>query len=232
MKKNTMIGTLALSAALAMGTAIPAFAAESVGEDLGDFTDANNSTTTVQLEAVASQINATIPLNVTVVADIDGAEQMITPSQGAYKIVNKSTSGKLFVTGVEATLSNTSSNVKWNAADSDDPATVSPTPVTTPAAKYGSVCLTLTSGELKEGTGSNAGTQVFKSESDPIVLVGANPNTAPEEWVVPKATADADGELGLKLYGGNSHLSGLDTEANAEELVKVKYTVTMSVPTA
>lgn len=237
MKKTSKVfGALAVSAALAMGTMGSAFAAPTVGTEKGDLKDEANSTTIVELEAIASQINATIPLNVTVVADIDGVEQMVTPSEGAYKITNNSTSGRLFVTGVEATLSNADvDNPSWNAANTNSPEGVSSSPNTadsTPA--IGSVCLTLTSGELVDGMGDDAGKKVFgTTTNDSIVLVGKTPKTSPNDWVVAKKTGDVAGELGLKIEGGNSKLSNISTEeSSAQELVKVKYTVTMTVPGA
>lgn len=226
--KKMMMGAVALSTALMLGTAAPAFAVVGIGDgELGDFTKAQDTdvdasqSTTVNLEATTTQVNATVPLVVVVSAPIEGGE-MIEPTADAYKIVNKSTAGSLWVTDVEATLSGTDD---WNAANTNDPSAVATRAnTTTSTPKYGSVCMTLKAAVQEEA-------------DDPIVLVGKSPKTE-VSWEIGKATVDADNgnavtntDCGLTLEGGNSQLStAIDTTNtgdNAVELMKVKYTVTM-----
>ncbi len=84
MKMKKMVGAIALTAALAMGTA-PAFAA-SVGSDQ-DFANGTGSTE-VKVTADASTIHATVPMSVTVVMGASGSGTLQTPDASAYKITN------------------------------------------------------------------------------------------------------------------------------------------------
>ena len=74
-KTKKMAAALALSAALAMG-AVPAFAADASVGKTGSFADGNDNTgsasTALNVYATASQIQATIPVDITIVTPIEG----------------------------------------------------------------------------------------------------------------------------------------------------------------
>lgn len=106
--KNTkkILTTLALSSVLAMG-AVPAFAVDASVNESGSFADnegTGTGTTQLNIQATASQIQATLPIDITVVTPAAGG--IITaPSANAYKITNNSSETDLKVqkiTGVNA----------------------------------------------------------------------------------------------------------------------------------
>ncbi len=92
--KNTkkVLATLALSATLAMG-AVPAFAAEATINDSGSFTPdsgttvSGKGTTQLNVQATSSQIQATLPIDITVITPASGGA-ITAPTDKAYKIVN------------------------------------------------------------------------------------------------------------------------------------------------
>ena len=90
MKKSKMIGAAALSAALALGTAVPAFAVDEYGTSTDEITDdqrtedhkQNDSIATdVHVATMITNINVAVPLNVTIVADSAGGA-VLKPSGG------------------------------------------------------------------------------------------------------------------------------------------------------
>lgn len=240
--KKKMFGAVALSTALALGTIAPAFAAPGA-EGEGDFIDEHGNETAVYLEATTDQIQATLPVTVTMAAKIEGSATggtMQGPSDDVYVITNKSTAGKLYVTDVAATLVDSDESdgkADWTAANATGIANVLAT-----AAKdgsgadpvYGSVFMTLKSGPLTDaGDGKKA---IAEGDlSDPVLLVGEGSGiskTLAADWEVLAATDTENGELGLRIEGGNSKLN-MTTETAATEFMKVVYTVSMhpSTPT-
>lgn len=108
--KNTkkVLATLALSATLAMG-AVPAFAADVTVGDAGSFTPQAGDTkgdasTAVNVFASASQIQATLPVDITIVTPSKGGT-ITAPSATAYKIVNNNATADLKVTAVQGAKS-------------------------------------------------------------------------------------------------------------------------------
>lgn len=90
--KKTLLGALALSAALVVGAAVPALAAESTDTALtAETADGSKTGTTVKIATMgdSDQVSVTVPLSMTVVARTEGGD-LITPD--GYKIVNSSSS--------------------------------------------------------------------------------------------------------------------------------------------
>lgn len=88
--KRKMFAALALSATLAMGTIVPAFAADEGTATNPTGVDAKTGVgnTTVSVKTVATNISATIPLNMTVVGPAEGGNLSGVPSE--YQIINNS----------------------------------------------------------------------------------------------------------------------------------------------
>ena len=116
-KTKKMAAALALSAALAMG-AVPAFAADASVGKTGSFADGNDNTgsasTALNVYATASQIQATIPVDITIVTPIEGGT-ITAPSADAYKIVNNNATKALKVTKVQGV-----DNAGWKAVTRAD----------------------------------------------------------------------------------------------------------------
>lgn len=93
MKMKKMIGAVALTAALAMGTA-PAFAATASASDITAFdnTDKGSTEITAKVEKkLSEQVRAEIPLKVVVVLQAEGGGTIAAPSASSYGLTNKGT---------------------------------------------------------------------------------------------------------------------------------------------
>lgn len=101
MKIKKMAGALALSAALAMGTAMPAFAASATEETAFSGTDGS---TEIKASVLDTQLQATVPLHVAIVFNADsGVGDIKAPDASKYAITNTG-EGSIKVT--EATIEN------------------------------------------------------------------------------------------------------------------------------
>lgn len=89
MKMKKMVGALALTAALAMGTA-PAFAAPgATGESAFDNTDKGSTDIKAEVQkSLNTQIQAKVPLQVVVTFGSTGASDILGPTADMYKITN------------------------------------------------------------------------------------------------------------------------------------------------
>lgn len=103
MKMKKMVGALALTAALAMGTA-PAFAASASTPDPATDAFSENGSTEIKakVDNVNPAIRATVPLQVTVVFGSHEGSDIIGPNSSAYKITNVGT-GNIKLTEAEIT---------------------------------------------------------------------------------------------------------------------------------
>lgn len=103
--KNTkrVLATLALSATLAMG-AVPAFAADASVNDSGAFEATDQTTgkgsTQLNVQATASQIQATLPIDITVITPTSGGA-ITAPTDKAYKIVNNNATTPLKIKSIK-----------------------------------------------------------------------------------------------------------------------------------
>lgn len=109
MKKT--LASAALAATLAFGmTPALAFAADSasgdpepsVGTESGDFADKRTGTTEISIVPDASQVNATVPVKISIVAPITGGA-VTAPSKEAYLIENNSIFD-VYVTSMKAKM--------------------------------------------------------------------------------------------------------------------------------
>lgn len=99
MKMKKMVGALALTAALAMGTA-PAFAAGTETENA--FSDSGSTKVKAKVDTVNKQVRATVPLQVTVVFGATGGGEITGPTADAYKVTNIG-EGDIKLTNIELT---------------------------------------------------------------------------------------------------------------------------------
>lgn len=108
--KNTKkaLATLALSATLAMG-AVPAFAADATVNDSGAFESTNDTTgkgtTQLNIQATASQIQATLPIDITVITPKSGGA-ITAPTDKAYKIVNNNATTPIKIKSIQGVDAN------------------------------------------------------------------------------------------------------------------------------
>lgn len=97
MKMKKMVGAIALTAALAMGTA-PAFAASTDNE----FSDSGSTEVKAKVDTVNKQVRASVPLQVGVVFGATGGGEITGPTAGAYKVTNIG-EGDIKLTNIELT---------------------------------------------------------------------------------------------------------------------------------
>lgn len=136
--KKTKI-TLALATTLALGMAQPAFAANSAGATNPDDFANNSATTEVSAIPDASQIAATIPLSVAIVAPMAGGT-FTAPLPADYKIENNS------VFDIYVTKFTPSAKTNWGIVQAD-PSSAGPI-----TGSHGDILATLNTLALTEAT--------------------------------------------------------------------------------
>ncbi len=124
MKKSKVLGATLCSAALAMGMAMPAFAAGpgDVDTQVNSVTGSNGGdvSTAVDVYYNATQIKATVPMKFAIGIKPGDEQPIVGPSTGAYQIANESTDATLYVTSIKAAATDAT---KWklNSVSSTKP---------------------------------------------------------------------------------------------------------------
>lgn len=215
--KKQIFGAILLSAALAVGTAMPAFAAGStdttgdtgsVGSD-SDYTISSvagsGGETTVNINTVITQISVTVPLEVGFNAETGGGTVGV-PSDGTYKLKNNSANDVYIVniatTGVDS--------AKWQTVSGTS--TFDPT-VAVSDVTYGKIKMCMT------GDYTDAKAIYFSND-------GTSTKDTTGKAKIPAKTGTTPGELGFNFTGTNSVLN--NSAASAEVLTKITYTVSIN----
>ncbi|WP_165062304.1 hypothetical protein [Adlercreutzia sp. ZJ154] len=211
-KTSKLFGAVALSAALAIGTALPAFAAAT---DTNVKTEASHggAQTTAKISTSIPAIDCTIPLEVHFSTPITGGK-LVAP--GDYGITNNSESGDLYVTNMKFTNFN---EAGWGFKTTDDGVSSSLVSDKT----YGDISVNM-SYPKADGSGDSTAVNV-KATSE--VKFNEKTDTADFFKLTKKnGTATATKAL-IKFSGKNSPLKKAinNTDADRVELFKVTYTV-------
>lgn len=218
--KKQIFGAILLSAALAVGTAMPAFATGTVtdttnkqgtvGSD-SSYTISNvageGGETTVNISTVVTQINVSVPLEVGFYAETGGGTLGV-PSDGVYKLKNAGATDiyvvNIATSGVDA--------AKWQTVSgttSFDP-TVAVSDVV-----YGKIKVGMT------GTYTDAKTIYFSND-------GTSTKDTTGKAKIPAKNGTTDGELEFNFAGTNSVLNTAMTDGADEVLTKIVYTVSIN----
>ncbi|MBC2890769.1 hypothetical protein [Gordonibacter massiliensis (ex Traore et al. 2017)] len=205
-KKGAMGVALACALTLACGPAAFGDPAAGTSDQKKDFTNGSAESTLAVLTD-ATQLSADVPLNVTVVADVLGGDFKQAPSDGKYKITNKS----YFDIVVSDIAAKAKSN-DWSYSNTSLTASAS----TSPTGAIGDINIT-----LKPGTATAATT-----------IRDANTVLKAGEWEVPAATASKSGELAMAVGGSTSVLKKSIGEMTASEAVTITYTIEPATATA
>lgn len=232
--KKKMWGALALSAALATGTAMPAFALDAAvtpGADVdgnGDFTlqgEKNTGSTDVKVLAEVTQLNATLPMEVTVVANMQGGQLLASPTGNltgnageGYRIENR-TIMPLKLVDVQAAAG---SDDKWIYADS----AITNVADYGGADKLGKINLTILNDTDDIATATTNGKVISSSAATALGFsVPAGTVAGTNDPVTP-------GKLGLKLGGTTSYINSDEEIATADgTAVKLTYTIAIDQQT-
>lgn len=223
MKMKKMVGALALTAALAMGTA-PAFAA-SVSNDAADnqFSDSGSTEIQAKIDNVNPHIRAQVPMKVVVVMGSTGGGTITGPSADKYTIKNI---GDQDIEVVDAEITEFNSDfisqpVWQNASEA----------WVTGTATNGSA---LTSGNSLMFTlkGINA-----DGDEALVYLTTDHPASAQATAAADKRplggngslwqymTMEPEAEVQLELGGNYYFTTAIDSADNTDMLCKIKYTI-------
>lgn len=219
--KKQIFGAILLSAALAVGSAMPAFAATVTDTTSSSGTVGSNSSatiqavagsageTTVNINTVITQINVTVPLTVGFVAETGGGTLGV-PSDGTYKIKNGSAAA-IYITQVDLSAVDAS---KWKVAELDG---FDATSTAAANVVYGNIAVKMT--------------PVVTGSVDPIQFSGTAKVFKFSDGQLKIAKKDVtvgagDGELAFNFEGKNGILN--THNATATELTKIAYTVALN----
>ncbi|WP_251213268.1 hypothetical protein [Adlercreutzia murintestinalis] len=256
-KTSKLLGSIALTAALALGTAVPAFAAPStdangdfepvvtwntdedgniVPETIKDGVDAG-ADTPVYIDVKRSNIDVAVPIELRLVAETAGGS-LICPSDGVYSVINYSTNTAVYINKVEVQYNEevNKDGVNWLlvqdstlVGDGVEPALGGPA--------FGNLLVKL-----------NAPGAV---SADSYVLDVDNPKvpTQASAWKISKAVDDGDGGIVEKRFplnfdassessivedadAANIFSQGDGAEKAAADAFKLKYTISTARPIA
>ncbi|WP_165063017.1 hypothetical protein [Adlercreutzia sp. ZJ154] len=230
-KTSKVLSAVVLSATLALGCAMPAFAVDFNDDGLGVASGSvetstmnksnTNGETSVYMKTTTTQIDATIPLNIVTAADIEGGV-LTTPSESAYKISNNNVNANLYVKAVNSVLEN-----GWTVADNSSWPTTAEAKLTKHEnPNYGSIMLRITAKQAVDG----ADDTVYINTAE---TVNFSKKQISDKWIVPAATAGTEGAdatagtLPLKLEGYSSEITNLKADNTSQQKVAtITYTVT------
>lgn len=230
-KTSKTIGALALSAALALGTAVPAFALGEYGTYDGgndmvkkdDLKQNDSMATDVKIATMITNINVAVPLTITIVADSAGTD-ILAPNSGlkaydasgnfptdgsgitGYRIENYSTY-PVAIKGIEV---DDNSGGNWALVDAIAADNLTKT------GKYGDLALTLTPADKKSATASSLlVNEGDVTEGNNVVNLFAAQSAKQEPgWVVDRqASSTEPAIMGLVIAGKNSALKNVNDDS-------------------
>ncbi len=205
MKMKKMVGALALTAALAMGTT-PAFASgTAVGNDqlfsqIGNAADNKaQGDTVVNGMPINAQLIVSVPIDITVVVPTTGGE-LICPTSTAYRIQNRS-NNSVFVIGAQ--LENGSFTASADASTESAATTAGMT-------RY----ISLVGNGLSFGDKTSTQTAMAKTGTTP--------------WEITAGTAATPTDYGITLSGTTNDFSGMPLTSGTltSNMCKIVYTIT------
>lgn len=232
-KTSKALSGIALSAALALGCAAPAFAAPSnvdgpYGTEVGEnqeYVLKQNGTmgTDVKIATVVTNINVAVPLTITIVADASGTD-ILAPSAGlktydastgtlpadgtgitGYRIENYST----YPVAIKGVTVTDNSDGDWALVESIAADNLTKT------GQYGDLALTLTPSAAKAVNAVATVNEGDKSGGNNVVsLFSALTSAQTPGWIVDRqVSATEPAIMGLTLAGTNSALKNVNDDS-------------------
>ena len=205
MKMRRMVGALALTAALAMGTTPALASGTAVGNDqlfsqLGNAADNKaQGNTIVNGMPINAQLIVSVPIDITVVVPTTGGE-LICPSSTAYRIQNRS-NNSVFVIGAQ--LEDGSFTASADASTESAATTAGMT-------RY----ISLVGNNLSLGDKTSTQTAMAKTGTTP--------------WEITAGTAATPTDYGITLSGTTNDFSGMPLTSGTltSNMCKIVYTIT------
>lgn len=213
MKMKKMVGALALTAALAMGTA-PAFAAPgATGESAFDKTDKGSTDIKAEVQkSLDTQIQAKVPLQVVVTFGSTGASDILGPTADMYKITNTGEDA-IAVENVEVTAPKSPFTSKAIYLDGSDWSTADGA---------------ITSGNYLMFTYKTAQNNTYLTPDHSLSLAKKVNDTAyagPDAANFTKETIAKGGSLGIDFAGKAYFTQTISASDVSDTLCQVKYTI-------
>lgn len=220
MKIKKMVGAVALTAALAMGS-VPAFATtldDEVGS-LGDaFDDTGSGSTeiTTRIDNTSTQVQARVPLSLVVVFNSNGYSEITAPTADAYGITCTG-SDAIKLSKVEIADWNSDDFVSTTIVDNGD-GTYSDFVDPDTLLEGSNIMFTLKIGSNFNWLTEDHGTSAWKA-TDKNSLPGA------AKWTAP--TIQPEDTLGIEIGGVSYFENPIDTDDLTDSSVcKIVYTIT------
>lgn len=224
MKAKKMFGALTLSAALAMGMALPAFATDMNPEvgNTDNVAEDGTGNTTIKVKAENGNVSATVPLYIAVATNTDGGAYT-PPTDGAYRIVNTG----VFKIGVKNIEVVTIDNSGWSVvADSAITSAMvgKDADLTGITEDYGKISMKLTPGTYTPGSNGDGTDDTYNFAGVTSLDLGGLSNPAIGTGIAAQWEIDKDKYLPIKVEGQTSRLKQATPEAGTDAF-KVKYTI-------
>lgn len=231
-KTSKMIGAVALASALALGTAVPAFAADPTFPDdytagIGEYDHQENLrqnsevNTQVNVATVVTNINVAVPIDLTIVANSAGGD-VVAPSSGVKPNGGTTATGYRIENYSEYPVAIKNIKTEENGEDwklvESIPADLSRD--TAAGAKIGDLALDLAPSDAVDTPDVNEGNQNAKGGKvglkDICTANGVNP-----EWTVASGQKGTNGKvvpsiMGLTLAGKSSALQNVHSNSVLE----------------
>ena len=226
MKKTSKImSAVALSAALAIGTAMPAFAATTSKGTEGEMemdgsavkteevsTDGESGETSVHMKTEVSNISVTVPVKAYLYAETVGGN-LGTPSKTAYRLVNTSTTTDAYIRSIAVD----------NTAASEWLLTTDTTKVGAGVQASGVTCGNILVNMAIEY--KNSGNQTMSEPAFALDTAAAKTLTKTDGTFIPHMPKN-NGEINIDLSGQSSMLNDQIADgATTQEAFKITYTV-------
>lgn len=218
MKIKKMVGAVALTAALAMGS-VPAFAASVDDSTTNEFSDNGSTEIKAKVDNFNSNVRAKVPLKVVVVFGGTGASEITGPTASSYAIENIG-DGPIKVTNAEITGMNSTFISEAIYEDSD--------------VWYDSNDDEITEGNYLMFTYETAGNKTYLTDghklSDAKAKAGKSPND--EAYVEGAKTFSAEtlaakgDKLEIQLGGKAFFKDTISNDQLTDTLCSIKYTIT------
>lgn len=213
MKKTTkLFAGVALSAALALGTALPAFAAD----DPAPVDDQGVGQTTVKVTAENGNVSATVPLFIPLSTNTDGGAYT-PPTDGTYQITNTGVFG-IEVKQIEIVPID---NSGWTLVDKNaitDAMVGKDADLSGITENYGKISMEMTPGTVSKVEGSDD-VLAFAGLAVDLGAAGGPSIVVKDQWKI-----ERDSYLPIKIAGQTSRLKNATPDAGVDAF-KVKYTI-------
>lgn len=227
MKMKKMAGALALSAALAMGTAMPAFAASATTDTAFSGTDGS---TEIKASVEDTMLKATVPLHVAIVFGAASGTSAITAPQASTYAISNTGDGDIYV--IDATIENGAAAAAagltiagWSSAEGVYGA-ADPTPQMTTDGKY--VMLTYSDGTNYTYLAPDhplSDAKTTKAVYDKEYIAEAVGGASPAATTYSQVKIAAGEKLPIQLGGKTSFGVAVDNSDLTDTLCTIKYTI-------